>query len=111
MRQRDIIFIKFPYSDLSSAKFRPALVVSNDKYNSSNDDILMCAITSNLETSEFSLIFSGNDVEEGKFPIRSKIRADKIMLISKSLASRKIATLSRKKFSETTALIAKLVKG
>jgi len=86
-------------------------VVSNDEYNSANEDLLVCAITSNLEDSGYSLVFSETDVEEGKFPLRSKIRADKIMLISKSLTSRKLVTLGRKKFSETAALISRLVKG
>ena len=33
VKQRDIILIKFPFSDLSGAKVRPALVISNNQYN------------------------------------------------------------------------------
>ncbi len=33
MNQGDIVLMEFPYSDLSDAKRRPALVISNQKYN------------------------------------------------------------------------------
>jgi len=48
INQRDIILIPFPFSDLSESKIRPALVVSNNIYNSQSLDIVVTAITSNL---------------------------------------------------------------
>jgi 16S rRNA A1518/A1519 N6-dimethyltransferase RsmA/KsgA/DIM1 with predicted DNA glycosylase/AP lyase activity len=39
VNQRDIILIKFPFSDLSGAKVRPALVISNQGYNTKSLDI------------------------------------------------------------------------
>jgi mRNA interferase MazF len=48
VKQRDIILINFPFSDLTGAKVRPALVISNNEYNQNNLDALVLAITSNL---------------------------------------------------------------
>ena len=46
-KQRDIILIPFPYSDLTQNKKRPAIILSNGGYNHNNEDIICCAITSN----------------------------------------------------------------
>jgi mRNA interferase MazF len=41
--------VPFPFSDLSRAKRRPALVVSSDAYNEASNDILIAQITSRLD--------------------------------------------------------------
>lgn len=48
VKQRDIILINFPFSDLTGTKVRPALVISNNEYNQNKLDALVLAITSNL---------------------------------------------------------------
>ncbi len=110
MKQRDIVFLKFPYSDFSDFKARPALIISNDRYNKESQDILVCAITSNLEKTPYSIFISGIDVEDGQLPVKSKIRADKIIQASKTIIFGKLATLGKKKFSETTSRISELSK-
>ena len=45
-KQGDIVLIPFPFTDLSRAKKRPALVVSADWYNTSRQDFVLAAITS-----------------------------------------------------------------
>lgn len=41
-RQRDIVLVPFPFSDLSTPKVRPVLVLSNDAYNRRTEDLLVC---------------------------------------------------------------------
>ena len=45
VNQRDIVLIKFPFSDLSGAKVRPALVISNQGYNIKSLDTVVLALT------------------------------------------------------------------
>ena len=44
-----IVWVQFPFSNLSEHKVRPALVISNDAYNNAKQDVLLCAITSSLQ--------------------------------------------------------------
>ncbi len=48
--------MKFPFSDLENAKVRPALVVSNERYNNRYLDRVVVALTSNLSPADFKII-------------------------------------------------------
>jgi len=47
MRKGDIVLITFPFSDLSGAKLRPALVLANTE-----KDLTVCFITTQLQWKE-----------------------------------------------------------
>lgn len=70
VKQRDIILINFPFSDLTGAKVRPALVVSNDQYNRNNLDALVLAITSNLSPYSYKIFIENKDLERGSLPVK-----------------------------------------
>ena len=44
----DVLLIPFPFSDLSTTKVRPAVVISSRHYHSTQPDILLAAITSKV---------------------------------------------------------------
>ena len=46
----DVVLVPFPFTDQSSTKKRPAVVVSGRSYNSSRRDIVIMAITSQVRT-------------------------------------------------------------
>ena len=88
--QRDIVLIPIPFSDLSSRKRRPVIVISNDEYNHDNLDIVVAALTSNLSyENNYCVEIDQNNIEGGKLPKKSKIRCDKIYTVSKSIVLRK----------------------
>lgn len=47
-KRGDIVLVPFPFTDLSSTKQRPALIVSSDALNTVRDDVLVAAITSQI---------------------------------------------------------------
>jgi len=47
----DIVLVRFPFTDLTTAKKRPALVLSPDKYNRSGRDLVVAFITSHTDIS------------------------------------------------------------
>lgn len=47
-KRGDVVLVPFPFTNFSSAKQRPALVVSGDAFNATRDDVLVAAITSHV---------------------------------------------------------------
>ncbi len=110
MKQGDLVWVRLPFTSLEESKIRPALIVSNDGYNKKLEDAVVCAITSKLEEVPYSVPISQKNLSEGKLPIKSRIKADKIMLIEKSLIIRSFARLDNKTFDALANEIMKLVK-
>lgn len=109
IKQRDIILIPFPFSDQSGQKVRPALIISNDSFNQS-EDVVACAITSNIKHSKYSLSISQDDIESGILYEKSSIKAETIFKIKKMLIIKRIAILNKAKFLEVIAVVKELVK-
>ena|SRR3989338_4444404 len=85
LRQRDIVLIPIPFTDLVSQKKRPAVIISSDTYNKSNEDIVVVALTSNIESRNFTITLTADDLEDGVLKVTSMIRVDKIYTLNKSI--------------------------
>ena len=91
-KRGDIILAPFPFTDLSSAKQRPALVVSSDALNARSDDVLVAAITSQIPsrlTAEEFMIPSGDLVACG-LPKPSVVRVAKLAALHRQLVIKRI---------------------
>ncbi|CAG0944468.1 hypothetical protein ANRL1_01770 [Anaerolineae bacterium] len=84
-KQGEIVLIPIPFTDLSSQKRRPVVIVSNDAYNGKNADIVVVAMTSNPALVDYSFTITSSDLEQGKLNRPSKIRVDKIYTLSQSI--------------------------
>ncbi len=110
-RQRDIVLVPFPFSDLSSQKVRPVLILSNDAYNQQSADVVVCGLTTNLRPASYSVIVDVTDVEQpGTLRHKSKIKADAIASLEQSLLIKQIARLKSSVFRLVTAQIEDLIK-
>ena len=109
MNQGELVLANFPFSDLSKAKVRPALIVSNDRYNASGSDLLVCAITSNPKSYEYAVSIESSDMDSGRLLVPSKIKSDKLMLMAKSQIIKTLGKLSKQKFAETKQKIVELI--
>jgi len=101
-KQGDIVIVPFPFTDLTSSKVRPAIVVSNDLVNKSND-IILAQITKQHLSGSLALKITNSDVN---IPFKSGlskmyISCKKIAVIEKSLIHKKITTLNELKTNET----------
>ena len=56
IQHRSVVILPFPFSDLQRRKARPAIILSNDKYNERSDDVVAIPLTSNLRPSEYSIL-------------------------------------------------------
>lgn len=108
MKQRDIVLVPFPFSDQSGHKVRPALIISNNAFNSKKEDIIICAITSNLKISEYSINIEQKDIEEGILYDKSSIKVETILKIKKELVIKAIATIKESSFKKVINIILNL---
>jgi len=83
--QGDILLVPIPFTDLSSQKRRPVIVVSNNSYNKNTTDLVVIAMTSNPVEADYSFTITSSDLQEGKLNHPGKVRVDKIYTISKSI--------------------------
>lgn len=49
LRRGDVVLVPFPFSDLSTSKVRPAVVVSTEQYHAQEPDLILAALTSRLD--------------------------------------------------------------
>ena len=94
IEQRSIILIPFPYTDLTGAKKRPALVISSLDFNSKSDDLVCCLITSNPEERQPAIKITNKDMESGHLEFESKIKPYRLFTINKSLVYKFLGRLN-----------------
>lgn len=104
-KQRDIVLTKFPFSNLADFKVRPVLVLSKNSYNRKYADVIVCAVTSNLEESEYGHTITTASLEEGHLKLTSKIRVDAIANIEQAIILKKIGCLKPALFNEVLKTI------
>ena len=67
-RQGNIVLVSFPFTDLTSSKRRPALIISPDSFNAAGKDLVLAAITSHITDNPKAIQLSGADFAEGRLP-------------------------------------------
>lgn len=102
----DVVVIPFPYSDLTNAKRRPALVVAESSYN----DLILCQITSQTMKDDFAIGLADSDFIEGNVFKTSNIRANKLFTADSSIVLYKIGSLKPQKLDEVINGIIKILK-
>jgi mRNA interferase MazF len=86
--QGDIVLIPVPFTDLSSQKRRPVIVVSSNSYNRKTTDIVVVAMTSSPDVTEYSFTITSADLEMGALNRPGRIRVDKIYTLSQSIIAK-----------------------
>ena len=104
-RQREIVLVPFPYSDLSSIKKRPVLVISNNSYNETFSDILVCVITSNVYKDEYSVLLTDSDLHTGILPEPSTIKCHKLFTIEQSQILKRFSVVNEAKFIQVVEVL------
>lgn len=89
----DVVLVPFPYTDLSSRKQRPALVLTPASYNRRHADVLVAYVTSKRQQSRWAVRVDAADLVEGRIPRTRWIRADKLATLEQRLARRAVARL------------------
>ena len=84
-KQGDIVLVPIPFTDLTSTRRRPVIVISNDEYNRTTADVVVVAMTSNPAATKYSFSVTSSDLESGKLNHPGRVRVDKIYTLSQSI--------------------------
>ena len=101
----DVVVIPFPFSDLSWAKNRPALVIAQVN----NRDLILCQITSKANKDQYAIFLDSIDFAVGRLPIVSFIRPNKIFTADKSIIIKKTGSVKPAILKETVKKISIII--
>jgi len=109
IEQRDLLLVPFPFSDQSGKKVRPVIVISNNDFNKSSEDIIVIGVTSNITKNRYSVSLSNNDLDEGKLMDLCCIKVENILKLDKNLIIKKIGKINEKKFDEVMSILLDII--
>jgi len=102
----DVVILPFPFSDLSQAKRRPALVVAVLK----GDDLLLCQITSQAVRDKYAIALADKDFDVGGLRQKSNIRPNRLFTADQRIVLYKAGQLSTAKLREVIRKIVDIVQ-
>jgi mRNA interferase MazF len=107
--QGDIVLIPIPFTDLTSHKRRPVIVVSNDAYNRKSADMVVVAMTSNPAPVEYSFVIDSGDLERGRLNHPGTVRVDKVYALSQGLVVKTFGKVAAGTLDRVGRLLLELV--
>ncbi|MCG8353837.1 MAG: type II toxin-antitoxin system PemK/MazF family toxin [Chloroflexales bacterium] len=88
LEQGAIALIPVPFTDLSSTKRRPVIVIASNEYITTTPDMIVVAMTSNPTQTPYSFTITNDDLVAGSLNRPGQVRTDKIYTIAQHIAVR-----------------------
>lgn len=102
----DIVVVPFPFSDLTNAKRRPALVVATLTRN----DLILCLITSQTTNDQYTVAISNNDFETGSLNRNSYVKSNRLFTANEQIIAYKVGNLTTEKINEVITKIIEILQ-
>jgi len=110
LQQGEIVLIPIPFTDLSSQKRRPVIVVSNEAYHRSTADMVVVAMTSNpAVVAQYSFTISSSDLVRGRLNRPGIVRVDRIYTLSQTLIAAVVGRVNGTTLDRVRTLLQDLV--
>jgi mRNA interferase MazF len=104
VRRSSIVLVRYPFTDLSSVKVRPAVVVMPDQLMRKLDDVLCLFISSSMPlkllSTDFVLEPNHPSFTKTGLKYRSVFRTHKLALLHKSLVVRVLGEMDKDLMNE-----------
>ncbi len=92
----DVVVVPFPFSDLSQAKRRPALVVAV----LSGDDLILCQVTSQTVKDSYAIALTTEDFSSGNLKQDSNVRPNRLFTADRQIILSTVGQLKPEKLNE-----------
>lgn len=107
LRAGVVVLVRFPFSDLSSSKLRPALVVASG----GGEDWVLCQVTSNPYGDPDAVALTAASFSEGGLPRPSFVRPGKLFTASESIVVRPVGQLTSRAHRIVVDAVVRLLQG
>jgi mRNA interferase MazF len=97
----DVVVVPFPFSDLTEAKRRPALVLAELDW----EDRILCQITSQQFMDRYAVPIDESDFEEGSLRKTSIVRPNRIFTADRKIILYSVGHLKSDKINEIVTKI------
>jgi PemK-like, MazF-like toxin of type II toxin-antitoxin system len=104
---RAVVVVPFPFSDLSQAKLRPALVLAA----AGRGDWVLCQITSNPYGDPRAIALTGGDFTTGSLRIARYVRPGKLFTANRDLIAAQVGILNEDPFRRIVEAVVALLRG
>ncbi len=101
-----VVLVRFPFSDLSNTKVRPAIVLAE----TGRDDWLLCQITSQRYTDPKAIEITKSDFASGLLKKTSYVRPGKLFTANSQIMTKHIGDLERAKLEEIIKAVISLLQ-
>ena len=102
----DVVVVPFPFSDLTKAKKRPALVIAVLGGN----DLILCQITSQSVKDNYSIFLNDADFVEGGLKQLSNLRPNRIFTADSHIILYRVGKLKSEKLNKVIEKIVEIIK-
>ena len=103
---RTVVLVRFPFSDLSRSKLRPAVVLADTGRN----DWVLCQVTSQPYIDPLAVEVTNNDLASGLFRKVSYARPGKLFTANSGIMTKQIGELKSEKLEEIIRAIISLLE-
>ncbi len=102
----DVVVLPFPFSDLTQAKRRPAIIIAELE----GDDRILCQITSQHSDDAYSIQINDIDFDEGSLRRVSNVRPNRIFTADSSIILYRAGHLKADKVQSIIESVIKILR-
>jgi mRNA interferase MazF len=101
-----VVLVRFPFSDLSQTKLRPAVVLAD----AGRGDWILCQVTSKPYGDTLAIKLEGTDFSTGSLRVLSYARPGKLFTANRDLIVSEVATLKSKPLKQVVDAVVNLLR-
>jgi len=102
----DVVVVPFPFSDLTQARRRPALILTELP----GDDRILCQITSQKVQDKYAIELDDFDFESGNLKQKSNIRPNRIFTCDMRIILYRVGNLRPEKLDEVIEKVVEILQ-
>lgn len=101
-----IVLVRFPFSDLSSSKLRPAVVLAD----ANRGDWILCQVTSKPYSDSRAIELNSSSFAMGSLHVVSYARPGKLFTANQTIITKKVGTLKNDALKQIVDAVNKLLR-